>query len=104
VTRFDEEPEDLHGECRAEIARLREELTAWEEREASVCPEDVGFVEYIGRLTAQRDAVLARSIKLEELIIWMSGSSDFSPGGQAHEGWLKAQYLLSTTCDEGTKP
>jgi hypothetical protein len=23
VTRFDEEPEDIHGECRAEIERLR---------------------------------------------------------------------------------
>jgi len=84
--------------------RLGEALATWEEREASVCPEDVGFEEYIGSLTSQRDSVLARSIKLEELVIWMSGSSDFSPGGQAHEGWLKAQHLLSTTHDEGIKP
>lgn len=83
---------------------LGEALATWEEREAAVCPEDVGFAEYIGSLTSQRDAVLARSIKLEELVIWMSGSSDFSPGGQAHEGWLKAQHLLSTTHDERVKP
>jgi hypothetical protein len=111
VTRFDEEPEDIHGECRAEIDQLRagivqrrEELTAWEEREASACPEDIGFEEYIRHLISERDAVLARSIKLEEMIIWMSGSSDFGPGGQAHEGWLKAQYLLSTTHNDGAKP
>lgn len=35
---------------REEILRLRAALLAWENREASVCPEDVGFVEYIGAL------------------------------------------------------
>ena len=26
-----------------------------------------------------------------ETVYWMSGSSDFSPEGQAHEGWIKVQ-------------
>ena len=26
-----------------------------------------------------------------ETVYWMSGSTDFSPGGQAHKGWVKAQ-------------
>lgn len=39
-----------------ELAHLKAELTAWEEREAAVCPEDVGFEEFIRALTRQRDA------------------------------------------------
>jgi len=27
-------------------------------------------------------------------IIWMSGSNDFSPKGQAHEGWIKVRERL----------
>ena len=29
--------------------------------------------------------------KAVDVILWMSGSADFAPGGQAHQGWLKAQ-------------
>jgi predicted nucleic acid-binding Zn ribbon protein len=65
VTRFDEEPEDTHGECRAEIKRLSECLELWEEKEAAVCPEDVGVWEYIRDLTYERDAALARCEALE---------------------------------------
>jgi len=29
--------------------------------------------------------------KAHDIIYWMSGSSDFSPEGQSHQGWLKVQ-------------
>lgn len=33
--------------------------------------------------------VMAHIAKLEEALIWCSGSPDFGEGGQAREGWLK---------------
>ena len=39
-----------------QIAELKAELTEWREKEGSVCPEDVGFVEYIGVLQAKLEA------------------------------------------------
>jgi len=33
--------------------------------------------------------VLGHIAKLEEALIWCSGSADFGDGGQAREGWLK---------------
>lgn len=41
----------------AERDAARKELAEWEEQEASVCPEDVGFVEYIKHLTGNLDAL-----------------------------------------------
>lgn len=32
--------------------------------------------------------------QLRDALIWMSGSADFAPGGQAHEGWLKIRHLV----------
>lgn len=32
----------------------------------------------------------------EDQIIWMSGSSDFSPGGVAHAGWVKTNGIIDT--------
>jgi hypothetical protein len=29
-----------------------------------------------------------------DIIVWMSGSSDFSPEGEAYEGWKKARDKL----------
>lgn len=49
---------ELKAKDRALVA-LREELRGWEEREASVCHEDVGFVEYIGALTRRAEAAEA---------------------------------------------
>ena len=53
------------------------------------------------RFAADRDAALARVGVLEaalgdavDVAIWMSGSTDFSPGGIAHEGWEKARPKL----------
>lgn len=31
---------------------------------------------------------------LAELTIWMTGSADFGPGGQAHEGWVRLKPAL----------
>lgn len=36
--------------------------------------------------------------KAIDTIQWMSGSSDFSPGGQAHQGWLKARNDMNAMC------
>ena len=44
---------DALEEAHQEITNLRRQLARWEEREASVCPEDVGFVELIGVLRKQ---------------------------------------------------
>jgi hypothetical protein len=35
----------------------------------------------------------ARAEELREALIWASGSSDFGPKGQAHEGWKKVRHL-----------
>lgn len=40
-----------------EIARLRAELMAWEEREAAVCPEDTAFEDVIKRAESQVQAL-----------------------------------------------
>lgn len=47
---------------------------------------------------SDREALQAELVRLRtyieslfETIYWMSGSSDFAPEGQAHQGWLKAQ-------------
>jgi hypothetical protein len=37
-------------DLRAENAKLKAELEEWRNAEASICPEDVGFVEYIATL------------------------------------------------------
>ena len=42
---------------RAERDRLNKALLAWEDREAAVCPEDVGFEEVIQRIGAERDTL-----------------------------------------------
>lgn len=47
--------EDLVSQWTAEKDALEKRLNDIEEAEASCCPEDVSFVEYIGRLEALRD-------------------------------------------------
>ena len=54
------EQHDLKAEIaklQAEVIELRERVLAWENLEASVCPEDIGLVEYI---TALKNANLSR--------------------------------------------
>jgi DNA repair exonuclease SbcCD ATPase subunit len=50
---------------RAERDRLNKALLAWEDREAAVCPEDVGFEEVIKALEAERDTLLEALEQLE---------------------------------------
>ena len=59
--------------------------------------------ELIARLRAAETAVkiadrllVERADIIDELrgaLQWMSGSTDFAPGGQAHEGWLRVRHL-----------
>lgn len=47
---------------------------------------------------ARADAAKKVRLHLDEMIetvIWMSGSADFGPEGQAHEGWIKAREKLN---------
>lgn len=44
---------DRIAELQAEIEKRKGELVEWREKEGSVCPEDVGFVEYIKVLQAK---------------------------------------------------
>lgn len=36
-------------------------------------------------------ALAALADKLLDAVIWMSGSRDFAPEGEAHEGWIKVR-------------
>jgi hypothetical protein len=57
------------------------------------------------------EAELGRLKKLlsqaADIIIWMSGSADFGPGGQAHAGWIKNRATLNAimaACDMPHQP
>lgn len=50
------------------IAALEAELRDWEEREASVCPEDVGFPEYIATLTAELARVREDAARMDAVV------------------------------------
>jgi hypothetical protein len=43
----------------------------------------------------QRDALRELARELHGAVIWMSGSADFGPTGQAADGWEKLQPLLA---------
>ena len=55
------------------------ERAAFEELEASVCPEDVGFDEYIKVLQKHRDGSAARIKELEEALKPFSDEADRRP-------------------------
>jgi cell division protein FtsB len=66
---------DLIDRLTAENNALKAELEDWRNKEGSVCPEDVGFVEYlrvkeqeIKRLTAENKALAERIEKLENYL------------------------------------
>lgn len=44
------------------------------------------YVQELRLMNAQKNE---RIEALEDALIWCSGSPDFGPGGQAHEGWVK---------------
>jgi hypothetical protein len=80
---------------RAERDRLNRRLDEWQESEASVCPEDWGFVEYIKQLeksfnrTAKEllDAQAELSALKEDA---RTGKSSLTvvPGKKAHHAWV----------------
>lgn len=43
---------------------------------------------------ARRSALRALANAIED-IQWMSGASDFAPGGKAHAGWVKVRTRLA---------
>ena len=45
--------------------------------------------ETLGWEAGRREAAEARAERLEEALLWCSGSADFNEGGIAHKGWLK---------------
>ncbi len=59
VTKAGPEYRGRIAELEAQITDLTAKLRSWEEKEASVCPEDVGFVEHIQSLTAKLDEAKA---------------------------------------------
>ena len=60
---------------RAERDRLNKALLAWEDREAAVCPEDVGFEEVIQRIRAERDTLREALTELtglaRDVLVWL---------------------------------
>lgn len=48
-----------------QIKELEAELAKWEEREGAVCPEDVGFDEYIRTLVKANEGLYSSAVKLE---------------------------------------
>lgn len=52
---------DMTAEIVRALAVANERADGWQEREASICPEDVGFVEYIGVLRRQLVAANVQS-------------------------------------------
>jgi ribosomal protein S27E len=80
-----------------EIAELKERVDAWENLEASVCPEDVGLVEYIKSLVKKVE-------KLKEQWEWSQGALDWreSEISKAREqaqgelsGWIRCPHCGS---------
>ena len=55
--------------------------------------DDGGWVMYedARELEAENKRLREALEEMLETVYWMSGSSDFSPEGQAHAGWVKVQ-------------
>lgn len=56
ITKFDPEEAGYCSKLLDEIERLQAKLDDWKNKEGSVCPEDVGFVEYINQLRPAKAA------------------------------------------------
>lgn len=52
------------------------------------------YWEKVWAASSELDAKTDALNKACEMIIWMSGSSDFSPGGAAHAGWIKNKPII----------
>ena len=54
---------------------------------------------YAGEPEPDVDQLRHHLNEMIETVQWMSGSADFGPDGQAHEGWLKAREKLKAAMD-----
>ena len=73
-----EELETAYDVCAEKIVKLKEQVADWEELEASLCPEDVGFKELIVSLKEQvagKDKLLSRADKALNSLIPQAESS-----------------------------
>lgn len=77
------------------VTELRERARQWEEAEASVCPEDVGFVEYIKTLEKRLQKAQEDTERLDRVIqtgMWVlqqngGGWVVLVPGDQGEPDW-----------------
>lgn len=51
------------------------------------------------RLIAESPVLLEALKEMTDMVIWMSGSPDFGPDGQAHEGWLRNRDKVNKALD-----
>jgi hypothetical protein len=81
----------LRARQKEERTRLRAEVAAWEELEARLCPEDMGFEEYIARLT-RRLTIAESALDGYRNFTWPDGSSE--DAGEAARRLQKENWLL----------
>lgn len=68
--------------------RMGQSDIEWYERRIQLA--DVDAAKY----AAQRDGLKALLAEAIEALIWCSGSADYGPGGQAHEGWKRGPAVV----------
>lgn len=61
----------------------------WDENDAAWSERVRLLTEMLAMAEARAEAAEARVKRLEEALLWCSGSNDFNEGGVAREGWLK---------------
>ena len=78
------------------IARLREIqgqaglfASAAADRIEALVRERDDLIHDLERIKNSETHFLNRAERLEEALLWCSGSADFNEGGIAHKGWLK---------------
>ena len=74
-----------------ELERERDAEREWAKGVGDCVVAAVKRAERAEARVAEMEAVLGEAC---DVAIWMSGSTDFSPGGIAHEGWEKARPRL----------
>lgn len=89
--------ENYMDELEKERAALRVTLASVEQNYQTV-------VKNCERRDKEIAALKARLAETQGALQWCSGSDDFSPGGKAHEGWLKVRHLVSFTPKPATDP
>jgi hypothetical protein len=90
---FGSENDGLCHPCaHAEVDRLREKCKAAAAGE-ELCHVLVEAGEKadatIAELRVEVDRLQTKVRAMQDALVWCSGSNDFSPGGQARDGWLK---------------